>query len=85
MIQEMEKLQAKGELGEEEMKAYEMDVTGRVSVTICLSFRTAPPYLLICFSRRYCWRHGVGQGLRWSKYSEMSAAFISHSMLSLIL
>jgi hypothetical protein len=30
MIQEMEKLQAKGELGEEEMRALEMDVTGRV-------------------------------------------------------
>lgn len=31
MMQEMEKLQAKGELGEEEMRALEMDVTGRVS------------------------------------------------------
>jgi len=30
MIQEMEKLQAKGELGEEEMRAFEMDVTGRI-------------------------------------------------------
>lgn len=34
MIQEMEKLQAKGELGEEEMRALEMDVTGRVSARI---------------------------------------------------
>jgi len=30
MIQEMEKLQAKGELGEDEMRALEMDVTGRI-------------------------------------------------------
>jgi hypothetical protein len=34
MIQEMEKLQAKGEVGEEEMRALEIDVTGRVSFTI---------------------------------------------------
>jgi hypothetical protein len=34
MIQEMEKLQAKGELGEDDMRALEMDVTGRVSVII---------------------------------------------------
>lgn len=31
MMQEMEKMQAKGELGEEELRAMEMDVTGRVS------------------------------------------------------
>jgi len=30
MIQEMEKLQAKGELGEDDMRALEMDVTGRI-------------------------------------------------------
>lgn len=30
MIQEMEKAQAKGEVGEDEMRALEMDVTGRV-------------------------------------------------------
>ncbi|KIM90517.1 hypothetical protein PILCRDRAFT_185982 [Piloderma croceum F 1598] len=30
MIQEMEKLQAKGEVGEEEMRALEIDVTGRI-------------------------------------------------------
>jgi len=30
MIQEMEKLQAKGELGEEELRALEIDVTGRI-------------------------------------------------------
>jgi hypothetical protein len=30
MMQEMEKLQAKGELGEEELRALEMDVTGRI-------------------------------------------------------
>lgn len=42
MIQEMEKLQAKGEVGEEEMRALEMDVTGRVSVSFITSL-----YLLI--------------------------------------
>ena len=31
MMQEMEKLQAKGELGEEELRALEIDVTGRVN------------------------------------------------------
>lgn len=30
MMQEMEKMQAKGELGEEELRAMEMDVTGRI-------------------------------------------------------
>jgi len=30
MMQEMEKLQAKGELGEEELRALEMDVTGKI-------------------------------------------------------
>lgn len=29
-MQEMEKLQAKGELGEEELRSLEMDVTGKV-------------------------------------------------------
>ena len=32
MMQEMEKMQAKGELGEDELRAMEMDVTGRVSL-----------------------------------------------------
>jgi hypothetical protein len=36
MIQEMEKLQAKGELGEEEMRALEMDVTGRVRIFLAI-------------------------------------------------
>ena len=40
-MQEMEKLQAKGELGEAELRALEIDVTGRVmqplyQVQICL-------------------------------------------------
>lgn len=34
MIQDMEKLQAKGEVGEEEMRALEIDVTGRVRFII---------------------------------------------------
>lgn len=33
MMQEMEKMQAKGELGEEQLRALEIDVTGRVSYT----------------------------------------------------
>jgi hypothetical protein len=36
MIQEMEKLQAKGEVGEDEMRALEMDVTGRVGALFYL-------------------------------------------------
>lgn len=30
MMQQMEKMQEKGDLGEDELKALEMDVTGRV-------------------------------------------------------
>lgn len=37
MIQEMEKLQAKGEVGEDEMRALEMDVTGRVDAYLYLN------------------------------------------------
>ena len=73
MIQEMEKLQAKGEVAEEEMRALEIDVTGRVSVII---YAVHALYSLGRFSRRLCWRHGGGQGLRWSKSFEKSAALI---------
>jgi hypothetical protein len=31
----MEKLQAKGELGEEELRALEQDITGRVRISRC--------------------------------------------------
>jgi hypothetical protein len=46
MIQEMEKLQAKGEVGEDEMRALEMDVTGRVSASIQIIWTLVPRYSL---------------------------------------
>ena len=49
MIQEMEKLQAKGEVGEEEMRALEIDVTGRVSFTFFIILC----YRLLCLPGRF--------------------------------
>lgn len=45
MMQEMEKLQAKGELGEEELRALEIDVTGRVNLAPLLLSDSLSTYL----------------------------------------
>lgn len=59
MMQEMEKMQAKGELGEEELRAMEMDVTGRVSF---IPTSIIAPSLMTLYRHRSCWRHGEGRG-----------------------
>ena len=80
MIQEMEKLQAKGEVGEEEMRALEIDVTGKVSDSIWAF--SATQLCIDLFPTRLCWHHGVEPDSRWSKYSEKLVA-LSFSTSSL--
>lgn len=58
----MEKAQAKGELNEEDLRALEMDVTGKVGAYFFIKKPSTKP------DTRSCWRLGEAQGLRSSKF-----------------
>lgn len=58
LIQEMEKLQARGEVPEEELRALEEDVTGKVCLLLQL-LRFADAVI-----ERSCSHHGVERALK---------------------
>lgn len=62
----MEKQQAKGELGEAELRALEMDVTGKVRLTFISSLSHCNNVLRI----RSCLRHGVARAWRLFRFYE---------------
>ena len=65
----MEKAQAKGDVGEEELRALEMDVTGKVGVQTRLSPINAPIVRSLYSS---CSLHGEALVWRSSKFFERS-------------
>ena len=68
-MREMEKLQARGELSEEELRAYEEDVTGRVRNSS--AHQLLPNYYTAII--RLCWRRGEGLALNVFKFYERFA------------